>query len=349
MVGRNNIRSCGDVLARKSWTPDYLDHKSKKNKQNRHQYLWKNQHEAIISRDDFIAVQRLISNAKYGNKGFLPELNVIQDGALKGFVPVNPRWAAFKAQDYKAASESVYIEDKKLHTEIEVRGGGFDLRKFEVARSQFFNTVQKVCVTFPPDNIQFSTECVRKFDKILYVEMLVNPKENLLAVRPCAKDARNVVQWAKINRGLSYSRDISCAAYISTLYKLFGWNGGYKYRIRGIRRQKDDEMLIIFDMKETEVFISQNEHFPKNLEPLTCYSKKDITAYPAEWADNFGKNYYAQAKEFELLNKENEWKLKEGGKPYLQQDLNVTSQDEIENNIQEIINDIEQEAVNDRK
>ena len=75
-----NERHCGDVLARKTWTPNYLDHKSKKNNQDRNQYRLKNHHESIISRDDFIAVQRLIQNAKYGNKGFLPQMLVITDG-----------------------------------------------------------------------------------------------------------------------------------------------------------------------------------------------------------------------------------------------------------------------------
>jgi len=36
-----NERHCGDVTARKTWTPNYLDHKSKKNKENRNQYKWK--------------------------------------------------------------------------------------------------------------------------------------------------------------------------------------------------------------------------------------------------------------------------------------------------------------------
>ena len=95
-----NERHCGDVLARKTYTPNYLNHKSKKNMQNRPQYRKRNHHEAIVSRDDFIAVQRLISNAKYGNKGILPELKVLPDGVLKGFVSINPRWAGFKEDDY---------------------------------------------------------------------------------------------------------------------------------------------------------------------------------------------------------------------------------------------------------
>ena len=358
-----NERHCGDVLARKTWTPNYLDHKSKKNKQNKNQYKRKNNHEAIISRDDFIAVQRLISNAKYGHKGFLPELKVVHDGALKGFVSINPRWAAFKAKDYLDASESVFEarEDLSENLEIEANSGDFDLRKFEVARSQFFDTIQKICVTFSSDNIQFSTECVRKFDKALYVEMLVNPSQNLFAVRPCSKELRNVVQWARVENGLYYSRGISGAAYIKTLYELFGWNPGYKYRVRGIRRQKNNEFLIIFNMNETEIFISQKEikgndgegcldnSLPKGLEPFTNGPNKDIMAFPNNWADTFGNNYYrqTQAKELALLSENNEWKINEEGKPYLESDLNVTSSDEVQNNIQKIISDMEQEITND--
>lgn len=141
-----NERHCGDVLARKTWTPSYLDHKSKKNKQDRNQYRQKNHHEAIISRDDFIAVQRLISNAKYGNRGFLPDLHVFTSGALRGFVSVNPRWAGFKAADYKRASESVYTPAIVLPTKqtYEVNSGDFDLRGFEVARAQFFSSANRV-------------------------------------------------------------------------------------------------------------------------------------------------------------------------------------------------------------
>ncbi|MEI8129785.1 MAG: recombinase family protein [bacterium] len=351
-----NERHCGDVLARKTWTPNYLDHKSKKNKQNRNQYKRKNNHEAIILRDDFIAVQRLISNAKYGNKGFLPELNVIQEGALKGFVSINPRWAAFKAKDYFEASNSIYvpIEAEIKNIEVKVQSGDFDLRKFEVARSQFFDSIQRICVTFSSDNIQFSTDCIRKLNKALYVEMLVNAKENLFAVRPCSKDIRNAIQWANVNDGLYYSRSIGCAAYIKTLYEIFGWTLGYKYRVRGIRRQKDNEVLMIFNMSETEIFISQSgiisetdnnlidEEFPKDLKPFTNGPKKDIMAFPNNWANTFGNNYYrqAQAKELAILSEENEWKANEEGKPYSKADLNVTSSVEIQDNIRKIMKEM---------
>ena len=91
-----NERHCGDVLTRKTFTPNFRDHKSRRNRGERPQSRYMHHHEAIISRDDFIAVQRMLDNARYRNKSFLPELRVIDSGILKGFVIINPRWAAFK-------------------------------------------------------------------------------------------------------------------------------------------------------------------------------------------------------------------------------------------------------------
>ena len=59
-----NERHCGDVLTRKTFTPNYLTQKDKKNRGDRPQSLYRNHHEAIVSRDDFIAVQHLLNNAK---------------------------------------------------------------------------------------------------------------------------------------------------------------------------------------------------------------------------------------------------------------------------------------------
>ena len=360
-----NERHCGDVLARKTWTPNYLNHKSKKNRQDRNQYRKRDHHEAIILRDDFIAVQHLISNARYGNKSILPKLHVVSDGALRGFVSINPRWAAFHDDDYRAASGSVsddINESRSNGFEIEAKSGDFDLRGFEIARSQFFNTLRKLCVTFSPDNIQFSTECVRKFDKVLYVEMLLHPSEHLFAVRPCTKVAKNAVQWANINNGQHYPRSISCAAYIKTLYKIWGWKLDCKYRVRGIHKQKDNKALVIFDMRETEMFIPQNvlgssqeEASKDNLlsadvQPFTVGPKKDIMAYPSSWADNFGSNFYrhAQVRELSNMGPESLWNVNEEGQPFSDSPgLKVTTAEVISCKIKQIICDMKQEASRD--
>jgi len=346
-----NERHCGDILARKTWTPSYLDHLSRKNKNDHNQYRKRDHHEAIVSRDDFIAVQRLISNAKYGNNGILPELKVIAEGALKGFVSVNPRWAAFNADDYRQASASVHdepVSGESEFLEVEANSGDFDLRGYEIARSQFFDTARKLCVTFSSSSLWFSTECIRKFNNDHYVEMLVHPGEQLLAVRPSSKAVKNAVRWVQLNDDSYYPRTISGAAYLDTLYEIFGWDIECRYRVRGVRRQKENEAVVIFDMRETEVFISDEatgSHFTENIRPLIKGATNNIVAFPSTWASSFGYNYYchAQARELAMIDRDCTWNVAVEAQPFSDSNkLNVTSADDIAGNIERIINDIEQ-------
>lgn len=351
-----NERHCGDVLTRKTWTPNYLDHKSKKNRQNLEQRRWKNQHDAIISRADFMAVQELIRNAKYGNKGFLPELRVVDGGILKGYVSVNPRWAAFLAKDYIEASSSILDiqENKNEEVKIEVQGGDFDLRKYQVARSQFFDRSNIVSMTFSINNIIFSTECIKKMPKNQFVEMLINPCKKMFAVRQCKKDeCRNAVQWSKRKGDLFLTRVISGAAFIPTIYEIMNWNVNHKYRLRGEVHTNGNEVLITFNMTETEIFIS-NDHgkhkLPERMKPFTNGPKKDIMAFPSDWASTFGNSYYrqAQAKELAMLSAKKDLKISEEGIAYNSSDINdVTSQEELCENIQNIKNEMQQEILND--
>lgn len=107
-----NERHCGDVLSRKTYTPNYLDHKSKKNRQDRNQYRQQEHHEEIVSRQVYQAAQQLLKASRYRRKGFpLPTLEVVDGGALKGFVPVNRSWNGFSSDDYMFASEQAYTRE----------------------------------------------------------------------------------------------------------------------------------------------------------------------------------------------------------------------------------------------
>ena len=275
-----NERHCGDIIARKTYTPNFLDHKSKRNNHDRNQYHKKDHHDPIISREDFIAVQRLINNAKYGTKDLLPKLNVISDGSLKGYVLVNTRWAAFTKEDYMLACKSQTDQDTDTTLPVRVNSGDFDLRGFEVARSQFFTTLGKVFLTFSLHQISFSRECVRKFDSN-YVEFLIQPYEHILAIRPCSKDSKNGVQWSRKSNGKIIPRAISGSAYLPTLFELFGWNPELKYKLTGTKR----DSYLFFTLSDTEVFIP-----PSQLEE--CNSENGLIAYPKDWVQNFGEEYY---------------------------------------------------------
>lgn len=346
-----NERHCGDVLAHKTYTPNYLNHKSKKNMQNRPQYRKRNHHDAIISRDDFIAVQRLISNAKYGNKGLLPELKVIPEGVLKGFVSINPRWAGFKEDDYINASASVYNGTEQTSTSsapVEVQSGDFDLRGYEIARSQFFDSTDRITVTFSQGDIRFSCPAVRKLESTL-VELLMHPQKQILAVRTAGKECRNAMQWSKKKSGISFPRGISGTAFLSTLYSLLGWKDDCRYRITGIKRGKGNDAILLFNLTEPEIFIPNDtvSSLPESdtsVKPFTDSNRRNVRAYPPDWADTFGSNYYshAQAQELAGFGKGMEPDISHASIIYKDSDIQVTSKDDIERNIEQIMSDMKE-------
>ena len=337
-----NERHCGDVLTRKTFTPNYLNHKARKNRGDRPQSLYRNHHEGIVSRDDFIAVQHLLNNSKYGNRSILPELRVIDSGLLRGFVTINPRWAGFKPSDYYQASASIHPPDEQqadasLPSSITLVPGDFDMRGFEIARSEFFDNYHRPYVLFQDKRIKFSTTCVRSFGKDNHVELLVNPVEMKFAVRTVAKSSRNAVVFSKLSDGKYQPRDIAGAAYVETLFQLFGWSPDLKYRIAGALFQTETESAYIFDVNDAEAFIkSYLLSGPKSMEqakepvqPLSVSGKR-VRAVPEEWIGSFGKQYYLHQQSFPPVcdQSEEDWKIRMEGQLYeTGQKLRVTGFD----------------------
>ena len=325
-----NERHCGDVLTRKTFTQDYRSHRKLKNRGERAQSVYLDHHEAIISRDDFIAVQRMLDNAKYGNRSILPELRVIDSGILKGFVSINPRWAGFKEAEYYQASQSVYEmpDDEAAPVssvqQVELSAGDFDLRGFEVARSEFFDAQNRPYLSFSEKLMKFSVACARKFDTRNTVELLINPVERKFAVRPTDKSNKNSVIFSHISGGKVTPKCISTAAFRSTIYSLMGWNQDYKYRILGTLYEQGSELAYIFNADDSEVFFRSNALPVKDIvdsgaenvsiQPFLPSGKR-IRAIPKEWAETFGKPFYAHEMSLSALAEQDEqdWKLRMQG------------------------------------
>ena len=352
-----NERHCGDVFTRKTYTVSFKSHKKAKNINARPHSWYYDHHEGIVSRDDYIAVQHLLDNMKYGNKSIMPELRVIDSGMLKGFVVINPRWSGFKEQHYFEACRSVYdsseITEDLEEFNIEVQAGDFDLRGFEITRSEFFENTRNPNVTFNHKKIKFSTACVRKFDKNNAVELLINPISRKFAVRPTTPNNRNAVVFSKLDFGKYYPKDVSTAAFSETVYSLFGWNTDYKYRILGSLYEQDGEIAYIFDVKDSEAYF-KNYVLPTQgttvdgkpvVQPLMPSGKR-IRAIPESWTNTFGKEFYIHEKTLAELERQSEedWMLRlEGQIVASEERRNITSFAEIKAFIQEELKGINME------
>ncbi|MCM1044343.1 MAG: recombinase family protein [Candidatus Gastranaerophilales bacterium] len=350
-----NERHCGEVLAHKTFTPSYLDHKTRKNCGDRNQYRQPNHHEAIIAPEDYVAVQRKISNAKYGGSG-IPELHVIPEGALKGFVIINPRWASFNAEDYRIASAEAEKEISSMDNIIvNPQNGDLDLRGYEIARTEFFNEGSKISVTLSIDGMKFGIDALQKLDNVPYVELLIHPRLHQLAVRPSKKEIRSSIKWATAANIKYYPKMITGAAFLPTLFELFRWNVEYRYRVTGIRRQKGSETVLLFDLHETVVlipaekvqkFCEDNNLLESEFAPINMSGYKEkIVAYPLPWAQSFGSEFYqhTQTSLGSGIDNSGLWNVTDQGNAYYGREPQPRSKEHIEQDILQLMRELQKE------
>jgi len=152
--------------------------------------------------------------------------------------------------------------------------GEFDLRKYEVVRTQFFASANMTSVSISKSGIRFSSGCIRKFVQTEYVELQVHPYTKQIAVLPCSEQHKNKMCWARIYADGISVRLISGSAFLSTLYELFEWDPDKRYRLRGEIIRDENGAIALFDTHTPEIFTSRYE--------MTM-----------PWATGFGEDFYA--------------------------------------------------------
>lgn len=167
----------------------------------------------------------------------------------------------------------------------------------------------------------------------------------LLAAWLGFSETKNKVQWSRLKDGQLIPKPISGAAFLPTLYEIFKWDKKCKYRILGVAHQKDNENVLIFNMDDTEIRIPTNTNdvsAPNNNTPDTISDSKSVLAYPADWMNSFGNNYYTQSQAPELteFTADKNWQTASESKPYKEPELQTTPKETIIQNIKNIITEI---------
>lgn len=327
-----NERYCGDVLARKTYTPDYLTHKSVKNEHERPQYYQEDHHEAIISRESFVLTQKLIGSNKYGYRRASPELIVIKEGILKGFVQFNPLWRGFKVQDYIDACNSVLSDDDYLNPTVrfKVEKGAFNFSRYQVTRGQYINNCRKVCVNISAKHIKFSLEAVNELKVGGYIEILYNPLYQIMVVRKGKRDNRHSMKWAVLKEDRFRPYRIGSVAFMDTLYQFCGWDTEKRYLVDGYLKEQGEERLLVFFMDEAVVRMKNGDRY--------------VNAFKDEWGKGFGAYYYEQkAKEISMFDPDKKWGINQPGIIANTPEFDFPDREKMEEEYRRIASELEQE------
>lgn len=283
----SNERYCGSVLTWKTFTADIFEHKKRRNRQDRDQYLYTEEHEAIIPAEKFEAVQTLLENKKHHYRGGLPAVHVIDNGIFRGYVPVNHHWINDDPYVYYAASNSVERprQSRRLRRSY---FSAFKLDGYQVVRGQFMmRRPECPCITVTDQRVSFNVECQRKFSDVGYIQLLVHPTERKIAIRPCGERDAFRIRWRlDVARPLN-TKVINCQYFSAALYKIMEWNPEYQYKIRGTWAARGNEQIIIFDLENATPIATIDD-----LADGETAKKRRVALCAEDWGDSFGMEFY---------------------------------------------------------
>jgi hypothetical protein len=279
-----NEKYCGDFIMQKTFVQNYKTHKASQNKGQRKLYYEPDHHDGIVSRVEHTRALLLLKcnqASPYFNHKYI--VQVIRQGLLSGFIPMNPAFGGYNVSHYLYARETAHLSFPKIEIEVAHIEGAKGIRR------ELFNWY--AAMTFSRHGLHFNASCVLLMKDVAYVEMLLHPTERLFAVRKTTRQNRNAIPWEAL--------PIRARELTHIIYQLMGWQKDWKYKVTANCFSKKDEMVIIFDLTCCEF------QFRKD--------KKMTKAIPRGWISEFGENLpeYMKLCRRALAEKLANWKLSE--------------------------------------
>ena len=297
-----NERYCGNVLTWKTFTSDLYEHRHKRNRQDRDQYLYRDRHPAIISAEKFEAAQVLLENRKHHVRGGLPRMHVIDEGIFRGFIPINHHWINDDPNVYYDISNTV-TKVLKVQRIEKSSLSAFDLEGYQVVRNQFTQVrYEGPSITISGNRISFNLFCMKRFEDVGSIQLLLHPAERKIAIRPCRESDVHSIRWRPDPEKKIYSKTLNCQHFGNALYSIMNWSPEYNYRVRGIWAQRREEQIIVFNLSNAvpAVLVNPDEEGK---------AKRRVELTPEEWTDDFGDEFYEHIVEngFYYLAPDSEW------------------------------------------
>lgn len=135
----SNERRWGDLEARKTIVIDYVEHKSKKNEEDRISAYEVGHHQGIVS-PEIAKAAHMVASTRGKMETGIPDLKVIPKGSLKGFISVYPSWKGVSHKAFMDICQQAYDfeELKSLEQEVKLWMGEGQSKVFSMQLSGYY-------------------------------------------------------------------------------------------------------------------------------------------------------------------------------------------------------------------
>lgn len=175
-----------------------------------------------------------------------------------------------------------------------------ELTGYEVPRGVFFMGRNTPTLTMSNRTLSFNKACHERLGNCPYIEVLYHPILQTLIVRSADAESTNAVRWiTPEGKPISY---ISAKAYMGSIYDKMEWIRDYRFKFRGISRERGTAKILFFHLEEPRIIagkrkgpmqttngISESE---STIQYIPYKDKHNSEApqfvgraYPVEWTD----------------------------------------------------------------
>lgn len=318
----NNERRWGDLEVRKRVVIDYKEKVTAKNDGIREGAYIPDYHTGIVSRE--LARAAHMMRASRYQFGSVPDVYVIREGALKGFVSISPEWKGIDNQALLDISRQVYEENEfdDLLREADILNGkdhtnviAMSLNDYRVAPGVMFMTRSDPQLTLTQRSLKLNKACREKLGEQRYVEFLYHPVLEVIAVRSVHETDANAVLW-DTTKGSALQ--LCSSAFSGAVYDKLDWMKQYQFRFRGVPRIRDGERIVFFFLDEPQILVGKaakqlhSEDAPDDCmakfipykeseESRNAFQSSGI-AYPENWQETLGVSYEIKQKRESVLD-----------------------------------------------
>lgn len=168
-----------------------------------------------------------------------------------------------------------------VNNEMEIyQDDEFSYDGYQVVRGEFFAHVYEPSFTFSSYKCSVNTACIKKLPDYDYVQILVNPDEKKLAVKPCGEDEKDSFRWCTATSKRS-PKQITCRVFFAKVITLMNWNPDYRYKLLGKLIKSGDQLLFVFDLNSPEIYT-------RTLKDDGKVKTSRTPVFPEEWKNQFG-------------------------------------------------------------
>ena len=103
-----------------------------------------------------------------------------------------------------------------------IQDDDFSYDGYQVVRREFFAHVYEPSITFSNCKVWLNTACLTQMPDVDYVQILVNPQDKKLAVRPSSEDEKDSFLWCTTKGTKRKPKQITCRLFFCQAYSVDG-------------------------------------------------------------------------------------------------------------------------------